>query len=79
MRVPCVYRRGSGTPAVNRGASLGYGGDIADAHDLTRMAGIGSKVAEGLNEAGIWAYAELTSRFAQDIMALPDISGLPLA
>jgi len=32
-----------------------------------------------LNEAGIWAYAELTSRFAQDIMALPDISGLPLA
>jgi len=60
--------------------SPGYGGDIADADDLTRIAGIGSKVGQGLNEAGIRTYAKLASRFAQDIMALlPGIGGLPLA
>jgi len=50
------------------------------ADDLTRIAGIGSKIARRLSEAGIQTYADLASRSADDIMALlPDVSGLPLA
>jgi Helix-hairpin-helix domain len=52
----------------------------ATADDLTRIAGIGTKIARRLNEAGIGTYAELVSRSAGDIMALlPDVSGLALA
>src|SRR5260370_40008748 len=47
------------------------------ADDLTRISGIGAKIARRLNEAGIWTYGDLASRSAADIGKLiPDISGL---
>jgi Helix-hairpin-helix domain len=53
--------------------------NVARADDLTRIAGIGTKIAKRLNEAGIGTYAELASRSADNIMALlPDVSGVPL-
>ena len=47
------------------------------ADDLTRISGIGPKIARRLNEAGIWTYGDLASRSAADIGKLiPDISGM---
>jgi hypothetical protein len=60
--------------------NLGHGGDVAGADDLTRIGGIGSKIAEKLNMAGIRSYADLASRSAEDIVKLlPDVSGLSAA
>lgn len=57
----------------------GSGEQVARADDLTRITGIGTKIARRLTEAGIATYAELASHSADDIMALlPDVSGLPL-
>jgi Helix-hairpin-helix domain len=53
------------------------GDDVAGADDLTRIGGIGSKIAERLNAAGVRTYAELASLSAGDIIRLlPDVSGL---
>jgi Helix-hairpin-helix domain len=53
------------------------GDDVAGADDLTRIGGIGSKIAERLTASGIRTYAELASRSAADIaMLLPDVTGL---
>ena len=58
----------------------GHGGDDVGADDLTQIGGIGSKIAERLNAAGIRTYAELSSRSADDIaMLLSDVSGLSSA
>ncbi len=55
----------------------GQGDDVSGADDLTRIGGIGSKIAERLNAAGIRTFAELASRSADDIaMLLPDVTGL---
>ncbi len=57
----------------------GSGEEVARADDLTRIAGIGTKIARRLTEAGAGSSAELAARSADDIMALlPDVSGLPL-
>jgi Helix-hairpin-helix domain len=57
-----------------------HGDDVARADDLTRIGGIGSKIAEKLNAAGIQTYADLASRSADDIIKLlPDVSGLSAA
>ena len=57
----------------------GSGEEVARADDLTRIAGIGTKIAMRLTEAGVGTYADLAARPADDIMALlPDVSGLPL-
>lgn len=51
------------------------GADRTD--DLTRISGIGPKIAHRLNEVGIWTYGDLASRSAADIGKLiPDISGM---
>jgi hypothetical protein len=58
----------------------GHGGDVDGADDLTQIAGIGSKIAEKLNMAGIRSYADLASRSNDDIVKLlPDVSGLSAA
>jgi hypothetical protein len=55
----------------------GQGDDVAEADDLTRIGGIGSKIADRLSASGIRTYAELASRSADDIaVLLPDIAGL---
>ena len=55
-------------------------GDVAGADDLTRIGGIGSKIAERLYAAGILTYADLASRSAGAIIKLlPDVSGLSTA
>lgn len=55
----------------------GPGADGARTDDLTRITGIGTKIARRLAEAGVGSYAELAARSADDIMALlPDITGL---
>jgi len=54
--------------------------DIAEGDDLTRISGIGSRIAERLHAAGIATYADLASRSADDIAKLlPDVSGLSTA
>ncbi len=54
--------------------------DVAGTDDLTRIGGIGSKIAERLYAAGILTYADLASRFADEIIKmLPDVSGLSAA
>jgi hypothetical protein len=51
--------------------------DTAGADDLTRIGGIGSKIADRLNAAGILTYADLASRSADEISKLlSDVSGL---
>lgn len=58
----------------------GHGDDVAGADDLTRIGGIGSKIAGKLNAAGIQTYADLASRSADDIVKLlPDVIGLSAA
>jgi len=55
-------------------------GDVAGGDDLTRIGGIGSKIAERLYAAGILTYADLASRSADEIIKmLPDVSGLSTA
>jgi predicted flap endonuclease-1-like 5' DNA nuclease len=47
---------------------------VGPSDDLTRIAGIGSKIAHRLNAAGIRTYADLSSRPASEIAKiLPDI------
>jgi hypothetical protein len=54
--------------------------DVAGADDLTRIGGIGSKIAERLYAAGILTYADLASRSADEIIKLlSDVSGLSTA
>ena len=54
--------------------------DVARADDLTQIAGIGPKRAERLNAAGIWTYADLAARSADDLAALlPELTGLSTA
>jgi predicted flap endonuclease-1-like 5' DNA nuclease len=51
--------------------------DVAEADDLTRIGGIGSKIADRLHAAGILTYADLASRSADEIIKLlTDVSGL---
>ena len=51
--------------------------DAAGADDLTRIGGIGSKIADRLYAAGIMTYADLASRSADEISKLlSDVSGL---
>jgi predicted flap endonuclease-1-like 5' DNA nuclease len=51
--------------------------DVAGADDLTRIGGIGSKIADRLYAAGILTYADLASRSADEISKLlSDVSGL---
>jgi predicted flap endonuclease-1-like 5' DNA nuclease len=51
--------------------------DVAGADDLTRIGGIGSKIADRLYAAGILTYADLASRSADEISKLlTDVSGL---
>jgi helix-hairpin-helix protein len=51
--------------------------DVAGADDLTRIGGIGSKIASRLYAAGILTYADLASRSAHEISKLlPDVPGL---
>ena len=51
--------------------------DAAGADDLTRIGGIGSKIADRLYAAGIMTYADLASRSADEIIKLlSDVSGL---
>ena len=58
----------------------GHGDDVAGADDLTRIGGIGSKIAEKLNAAGVQTYADLASRSADDIVKLlSDVAGLSTA
>jgi hypothetical protein len=58
----------------------GHRGDVDGADDLTRIAGIGSKIAEKLNMGGIRSYADLASSSADDIVKLlPDVTGLSAA
>jgi Helix-hairpin-helix domain len=58
----------------------GHGDDVAAADDLTRIGGIGSKIAEKLNAAGVQTYADLASRSADDIVKLlSDVGGLSTA
>lgn len=53
---------------------------LTETDDLTRIGGIGSKIAERLNAAGIWSLTELASRSADDIAKLlPDVTGLSAA
>src|SRR5215831_18001846 len=67
-----LHRRGQ-LVAHNPGQSKGASG----ADDLTVIGGIGPKIADRLNAAGIRTYAELASRTADDIvMVLPDVGGL---
>ncbi len=52
--------------------------DVAGADDLTRIGGIGSKIADRLYAAGILTYADLASRPADEISKLlSDVTGLP--
>jgi predicted flap endonuclease-1-like 5' DNA nuclease len=52
--------------------------DVAGADDLTRIGGIGSKIADRLYAAGILTYADLASRSADEISKLlSDVTGLP--
>ena len=54
--------------------------DVAEGDDLTRISGIGSRIAERLYTAGIATYADLASRSADDIAKLlPEVSGLSTA
>jgi predicted flap endonuclease-1-like 5' DNA nuclease len=54
--------------------------DVAGADDLTRIGGIGSKIADRLYAVGILTYADLASRSADEIIKLlPDVSGLSTA
>jgi hypothetical protein len=47
--------------------------------DLTRITGIGTKIARRLSEAGVGSYADLASRSADEIVELlPDVSALPV-
>jgi predicted flap endonuclease-1-like 5' DNA nuclease len=58
----------------------GHGDDVAGADDLTRIGGIGSKIAEKLNAAGVQTYDDLASRSADDIVKLlSDVTGLSTA
>ena len=51
--------------------------DVAGVDDLTRIGGIGSKIANRLYAAGILTYADLASRSADEISKLlSDVSGL---
>jgi hypothetical protein len=51
--------------------------EVAGADDLTRIGGIGSKIADRLYAAGILTYADLASRSADEISKLlSDVSGL---
>jgi hypothetical protein len=51
--------------------------EVAEADDLTRIGGIGSKIADRLYAAGILTFADLASRSADEIIKLlPDVSGL---
>jgi hypothetical protein len=50
---------------------------VAGADDLTRIGGIGSKIADRLYAAGILTYADLASRSADELSKLlSDVSGL---
>jgi len=54
--------------------------DGAGSDDLTRIGGIGTKIAERLHAAGVLTYADLASRSADEIIKLlPDVSGLSTA
>jgi hypothetical protein len=60
--------------------NLSHGDHVTEADDLTRIGGIGSKIAEKLIAAGIRTFADLASRPADDIVKLlPDVSGLSAA
>src|SRR5712672_4473475 len=62
--------RGAGRICPHRGAGAG-------ADDLTRIGGIGSKIADRLYAAGILTYADLASRSADELSKLlSDVSGL---
>jgi predicted flap endonuclease-1-like 5' DNA nuclease len=51
--------------------------DVSEAEDLTRIGGIGSKIADRLYAAGILTYADLASRSTEEISKLlSDVSGL---
>ncbi len=56
------------------------GDNAGPADDLTRIGGIGSKIAHRLAAAGIRTYSDLASRSAGEIAeVLPDVSGLSTA
>ena len=46
--------------------------ESAKADDLTKIEGIGPKIAEALTEAGVSSYAELASKSAEEVKAILD-------